>query len=49
MRDQMQGLFAITGIALIVAGLNNSYPLAIAGGAIVFLALLGRYVGRRKN
>lgn len=45
MRNRMQGLFVIAGIALIIAGLNNSYPIAIVGGALIVLALLGRFMG----
>jgi len=43
----MQGLFIIVGIALVIAGLNNSRPLAFVGGALIFLALLGRFMGRK--
>ncbi len=45
----MQGLFVIIGIALIVVGLNNSYPIAIIGGALIVLALAGRFLGGTKS
>jgi len=45
----MQRLFVIVGIALVIAGLNNSTHLAFAGGALIFLALLGRFIGRGKT
>ncbi len=49
MRKEMQGLFVIIGIALIVVGLNNSYPIAIVGGALIVLALAGRFLGSTKS
>lgn len=45
----MQGLFVIIGIALIITGLNNSYPIAIIGGALIVLALAGRFLGGTKG
>ncbi len=45
----MQGLFVIIGIALIVVGLNNSYPIAIIGGALIVVALAGRFLGGTKS
>ena len=44
-RERFQGLFVLAGIALVIVGLNNSYPLAIAGGALIVLALVGRFLG----
>jgi len=48
-RERFRGFFVIAGIALVIVGLNNSYPLAIVGGALVFLALLGRFLGEGKS
>ena len=48
-RERFQGFFVIAGIALIIAGLNNSYPIAIAGGALIVLALVGRFLGKTKE
>lgn len=48
-RERFQGFFVIAGIALVIVGLNNSYPLAIVGGALIFLALVGRFFGKRKS
>ena len=45
MRNEMQGLFVIIGIALVIAGLNNSRLLVIVGGALIVLALVGRLKG----
>ncbi len=49
MRTEMQGLFVIVGIALIVVGLNNSYPIAIVGGAPIVLALANRFLRGSKG
>jgi hypothetical protein len=42
---RFQGLLVIIGIALVVVGLNNSYSLAVAGAALIVLALAGRFLG----
>jgi hypothetical protein len=46
MRNAMQGLFVLAGIALVIAGLNGSRPLVIVGAGLIFLALIGRVLGR---
>jgi len=44
-RERFQGFFLIAGLALVIVGLNNSYALAVAGGALIVLALLGKLLG----
>ena len=46
-RTAMQGLFVITGIALVIAGLNNGLPLVIVGAALIVLALVSRAFGNK--
>ena len=45
MRNKMQGLFVLGGLALVIAGLNNTRPLVFVGGGIIVLALVGRVLG----
>ena len=47
MRNAMQGLFVLAGIALVIAGLNGNRPLAFVGGGLIVLALVGRVMGRK--
>ena len=44
-RNAMQGLFILAGIALVITGLNNSRSLAIVGGGLIVLAVVGRFMG----
>jgi hypothetical protein len=46
MRNAMQGLFVLAGIALIITGINGSRPLVIVGAGLIVLALLGRVLGK---
>ena len=46
-RNAMQGLFILAGIALIITGLNNSFPLVIVGGGLIVLAVVGRVMGNK--
>jgi hypothetical protein len=46
MRNAMQGLFTLVGIALVIAGFNGSRPLVIVGASLIVLALIGRVLGR---
>lgn len=48
-RERFQGLFIIVGIVLVVLGLNSSYPLAVVGGSLIGLALVGRFLGKTEN
>ncbi len=48
MRNAMQGLFVLIGIALVVAGLNRSVPLVVVGAGLIVLALVGRVLGRKR-
>lgn len=45
----MQGLFVLTGLALLIAGLNGSRPLVIVGAALIVLAAIGRFLGRDES
>ena len=42
---RFQSLFVLVGIALVIAGLSTSTPLAIAGAALIGLAVMGRCRG----
>ena len=42
----MQGLFVLSGLALVVAGFNGSRPLAIVGAGLIVLAVVGSVLGR---
>ena len=41
-----EGLMVLTGIALVIAGLNGQFSLVVAGGALVFLAVMSRMRNR---
>lgn len=43
----MQGMFVLTGLALVAAGLGRSRPLVIVGVGLVVLALVGKVMGRK--
>ncbi len=45
MRRPLQGVFILGGFALVIAGMNGSRPLVIAGAAMILLAVLGRRSG----
>ncbi len=47
MRNAMQGLFVLAGIALVIVGLNGNRPLVFVGAGLIVLALVGRVVGRK--
>jgi len=49
MGDAMQGVFVLTGTALVLAGLNGSRSLVIVGAGVIVLALVGRVLGRNAN
>jgi uncharacterized membrane protein YgaE (UPF0421/DUF939 family) len=48
-RERFQGIFVIAGIALVIAGFNSSYPVAIVGGALIVLALVSRFLGKTES
>ena len=48
MPDRFQALFLISGIALVVVGFNGERSIAIAGLAMIVLAVAGALRGRRE-
>jgi hypothetical protein len=43
----LPALFALGGLALVIAGLNGTRSVAVAGLAMIVLAILGQFALRR--